>query len=113
MIKALIFDLDSCLSAANEVGEHLFASAFEAIRAANLGTIPEETLQAAFNDCWRFPFDFIASKYGFSEEMRSAGFEAFRRTEVREVMKGYGDLAVLAELPAKLFLVTSGFRRLQ
>jgi len=28
-------------------------------------------------------------------------------------MYGYGDLAVLAEIRAKLFLVTSGFRRLQ
>ena len=24
MIKAIIFDLDNCLAAANEVGEHLF-----------------------------------------------------------------------------------------
>jgi FMN phosphatase YigB (HAD superfamily) len=28
-------------------------------------------------------------------------------------MHGYGDLAVLREIPAKFFLVTSGFRRLQ
>jgi hypothetical protein len=28
-------------------------------------------------------------------------------------MHGYGDLALLAEIPAKLLLVTSGFRRLQ
>ncbi len=33
MIKALIFDLDNCLAAANEVEEHLFEPAFEAIRA--------------------------------------------------------------------------------
>ena len=113
MIKALIFDLDSCLSAANEVGDHLFGPAFAAIRAANPGVISEETLRAAFHDCWRFPFDFVATKYGFSETMRSAGFAAFSKTEVREPMHGYGDLSVLAELPARLFLVTSGFRRLQ
>lgn len=33
MIKALIFDLDNCLAAANGVEEHLFEPAFEAIRA--------------------------------------------------------------------------------
>lgn len=113
MIKAFIFDLDSCLAAANEVGAALFAPAFQAIRVANQGTVPEERLQAAFADCWRFPFDFIAAQYGFSPVMRQAGFDAFRKTEVTQPMFGYGDLAVLAELPGQLFLVTSGFRRLQ
>jgi putative hydrolase of the HAD superfamily len=113
MVNALIFDLDSCLAAANEVGEALFAPAFDAIRSANNGHVSEEQLKAAFADCWRFPFDFIANKYQFSDAMRSAGFDAFRQIEVRQPMKGYGDLHVLAELSVKLFLVTSGFRRLQ
>jgi FMN phosphatase YigB (HAD superfamily) len=113
MIKAMIFDLDSCLAAANEVGDQLFAPAFQAIRKASQGAVSEETLSAAFADCWRFPFDFIADKHGFSPAMRSAGFAAFSQVEVRQPMHGYGDLAALAEIPAKRFLVTSGFRRLQ
>jgi putative hydrolase of the HAD superfamily len=113
MIKAVIFDLDSCLAAANEVGEHLFERAFAAIRSANKGHISEELLNAALADCWRFPFDFISAKYGFSDGMRAAGFDAFRETEVTSRMQGYGDLEALKEIPAKLFLVTSGFRRLQ
>lgn len=113
MIAAVIFDLDSCLAAADEVGEALFAPAFQTIRAANNGLVSEARLSAAFTDCWRFPFDFIAGKYGFSPAMRSAGFAAFSRIEVTRPMHGYGDLEVLREIPAKLFLVTSGFRRLQ
>jgi putative hydrolase of the HAD superfamily len=113
VIKAIIFDLDSCLAAADEVGEALFADAFDAIRSANNGRLSEEQLTSAFRDCWRFPFDFICAKYGFSEPMRSAGFVAFSKTEVTTQMRGYGDLAALKELHAKLFLVTSGFRRLQ
>jgi len=95
------------------VGEILFARAFDAIRAANHGHVADEQLNAALTDCWRPPFDFIADKYGFSPEMRSAGFAAFSETEVTQPMHGYGDLAALHEIPAKLFLVTSGFRRLQ
>jgi putative hydrolase of the HAD superfamily len=113
MIKALIFDLDSCLAAADEVGGQLFEPAFQAIRSANHGTVAEPRLQAAFGDCWRFPFDHIADQYGFSPAMRAAGFAAFKKIEVRQAMHGYGDLDELAQLPAKLFLVTSGFRRLQ
>jgi len=113
MIKAIIFDLDSCLAAANEVGDELFAPAFTAIRAANDSTVPEAVLRAAFAECWRCAFDFVADKYGFTAAMRAAGWEAFTRTEVNEPMYGYGDLAVLKELPVQRFLVTSGFRRLQ
>jgi FMN phosphatase YigB (HAD superfamily) len=113
MIKALIFDLDSCLAPADEVGESLYTAAFQAIRSANDGRVSEEKLHAAFDDCWRFPFDSVAEKYGFSPAMRSAGFEALRQVEVRQPMRGYGDLASLAEIRAKCFLVTSGFRRLQ
>jgi FMN phosphatase YigB (HAD superfamily) len=113
MIKAIIFDLDNCLAAANEVGEHLFEPAFEAIRNANRGTLTAEQLAEAFNECWRHPLDFVAGKFGFSQEMLTAGWEVFSQTFVQTPMIGYGDLAILRELPFELYLVTSGFRRLQ
>ena len=62
MTKAIIFDLDSCLAAADEVGEQLFAPAFAAIRAANDGSVLEETLRAAFAECWRVAFDAVAMR---------------------------------------------------
>jgi FMN phosphatase YigB (HAD superfamily) len=113
MIRALIFDLDNCLASAKEVGEELCEPAFAAIRIANRGTVDEETLKEAFSECWRHPFDFVAAKYGFSNEMVSAGWNAFSQMEVETPMKGYPDLAVLRELTPDLYLVTSGFRRLQ
>ena len=113
MIKAIIFDLDNCLAAANEVGEHLFEPAFEAIRNANRGTLTAEQLAEAFKECWRHPLDFVAEKFGFSQEMLTAGWEVFSQTFVQTPMIGYGDLAILRELPFELYLVTSGFRRLQ
>jgi putative hydrolase of the HAD superfamily len=113
MIKALIFDLDNCLAPANEVGEDLVEPAFDAIRTANRGTVPEGTLREAFSECWRHPFDWVAQKYGFSTEMLTAGWDAFSRMEAQTPMKGYSDLGILPELSADLYLVTSGFRRLQ
>lgn len=113
MIKAIIFDLDNCLAAANEVGEHLFEPAFEAIRNANRGRLTAEQLAEAFKECWRHPLDFVAERFGFSKEMLAAGWEVFSQTTVQTPMIGYGDLAILRELPFELYLVTSGFRRLQ
>jgi putative hydrolase of the HAD superfamily len=113
MIKALIFDLDNCLAPANEVGEEFYQPAFEAMRNANLGVLSEAVLGEAFAACWRHPLDWVADQYGFSSAILSAGWQAFAALEISEPMVGYGDLAVLAELPASRFLVTSGFRRLQ
>jgi phosphoglycolate phosphatase-like HAD superfamily hydrolase len=110
---SIIFDLDSCLCAADELGRHLYEPAFQAIRDANAGLLPEERLSQAFAECWRFPFDEVATRYCFSAAMRRSGFRAFSAAVVTTSMHGYGDLDVLRELDAQLFLVTSGFRRLQ
>jgi FMN phosphatase YigB (HAD superfamily) len=113
MIEALIFDLDNCLAAAREVGDAFYRPAFEAIRQANRGAVPLETLDHAFDDIWRHPLDWVAERHGFSREMTAAGFSVFSTLEVDRKLSGYGDLSVLSELPARRFLVTSGFRRLQ
>ena len=113
MTKAIIFDLDSCLSAADEPGQQLFAPAFDAIIHANQGSHSPSVLQNAFADMWRLPFDFVAEKYGFTPAMKAAGWEVLTHLEVTTPMQGYGDLDVLKELPVQRFLVTSGFRRLQ
>jgi FMN phosphatase YigB (HAD superfamily) len=114
MIKALIFDLDNCLAAANEVGEDLFEPAFEAMRNANHGALSEAQLKEAFSECWRHPLDYVADKYRFSKEMLAAGWKIFAKTIVETPMKGYEDVAFLRDLlPVQLYLVTSGFRRLQ
>ena len=113
MIRALIFDLDNCLAAADEPGESLLEPAFAAIRAANHGTLSEAALQHAFADCWRHPLDWVASTHGFTSGMLKAGWDVMANTVVTQPMHGYGDLEVLASLPAERFLVTSGFTRLQ
>jgi putative hydrolase of the HAD superfamily len=113
VITALIFDLDNCLAPADEVGHELFEPAFEAMRQANQGTLPENLLERAFAEIWRHPMDWVAAKYGFSETILAAGWRVFVAMEVGHPMNGYGDLDILAELPSQRFLVTSGFRRLQ
>lgn len=113
MIKAIIFDLDNCLSPTEEIGNELCEPAFDAIRKANKGKISDNILAQAFSDIWRYPLDWVAKKYSFSPEMLTAGWEVFTRMEIKSPMQGYPDLNTLVELPVLRFLVTSGFRRLQ
>jgi putative hydrolase of the HAD superfamily len=111
--KAIVFDLDNCLCDARAVGEELFEPAFEAIRNANRGDVPEERLRQAFDECWFTSFDLVAKRYRFSDAMFRAGFDAFSRLEVAGPLEGYPDLPVLRQLAGDKYLVTSGFRRLQ
>ena len=113
MPKALILDFDNCIASAREVGADLYEPALEAIRKANSGTLSDEALEAAIEDVWRHPLDWVADQHGFSKAMRDAAWEVFTTIAVSRSMHGYGDLAFLAELPVQRFLVTSGFRRLQ
>ena len=95
MIEAILFDLDNCLSAADEVGPELLEPVFEAVRNANAGTVTRETLSEAFQACWRLPFDDVAERFGFSPAMRNAGFRAFADIEITGTMVGYSDLPIL------------------
>lgn len=113
MTKAIIFDLDNCLSAADESSRQLLEPVFTAVRAANHGTLSDEALERAFDECWRDAFDVVASRNSFSREMVQAGVRAAAHAEVTTPLHGYPDLGALRGLPATLFLVTSGFRRLQ
>jgi len=113
MIKAIIFDLDNCLAAAEETGRQLLVPTFDAIGRANHGTLTDDELERAFDACWGHSLDAVARKYGFSDEMLTAGWAENARAEVTVPMRGYPDLDAIRELPATLFLVTSGFRRLQ
>ena len=113
MIKAIIFDLDNCLSAADESSRVLLEPVFDAVRESNQGTLSECDLQQAFDECWRDAFDVVAYRHGFSRAMLEAGWSAAARAEITTPLQGYPDLGALRSLPGKLFLVTSGFRRLQ
>jgi len=113
MAQAIIFDLDNCLAPADAAGPELMAPMFAAIRQANRGLLSEATLERAFKECWRSSLDVVAAMHGFSEDMLAAAWHVGRRLEVRGPLEGYSDVPLLATLPAMLFLVTTGFRRLQ
>ena len=111
MIRALIFDLDNCLAAANEVGEQLVEPAFAAIRAANRGTLSEAALSEAISDARATHSTSSRKNTGFSDRDARSRLESFSSTAVETPMKGYDDLDVLRSCPRAL-LVTSS-RRLQ
>lgn len=112
-MKTVIFDLDNCLCPTTESGADLYDPAFTAIRSANDGSVADDALASAFSDMWSHAYDWVARKYCFTPAMMDAGWQALSQVEVNKRLVGYGDLHLLAKVPAERFLVTSGFRRLQ
>ncbi|MDE1146984.1 MAG: HAD hydrolase-like protein [Azospirillaceae bacterium] len=113
MIKAIIFDLDNCLSAADAIGPGLMDPVFQAIRATNAGTLDGAALLAAFADIWRLPLNVVAAVHGFTPAMRDAAWAATGDVVVTGPMAAYDDIGLLPAFDLPLFLVTTGFRRLQ
>ena len=113
MIPSVIFDLDYCLCAADEVGASEYEPVFAAIRRANAGALPEAVLAEAFAACMRFSFDVVAERFQFTAAMYRAGAEGFGAAEIATPMHGYPDLHAMRELRARRFLVTTGFPKLQ
>lgn len=112
-MKAIFFDLDNTLSAAEEVGNRFFDPVFSAMKAANDGSVPENLLDQVFTDIWQTAFDAVAAKYCLPKVMVEAGWKEYAELEMKKPMRGYPDLHMLKDLPVKRFLVTSGFRKLQ
>lgn len=110
--KVAIFDLDNCLLDARSVGT-LFEPAFEAIRHANQGALAPDVLEQAIGQCWYTAFDLVAERFGFTDAMRDAGLQQFRRMRVTGALQGYPDIALLPRVAMRRYLVTSGFRCLQ
>lgn len=110
MIKAIVFDLDNCLSAADQIPEVL-EPVFSVIRQANC--FSSEQLDAVILDLWRHPLDWVMQKHGFSADLQAKVWEAYKGLELPRPMRGYSDIGLLSTFEQKLFLVTSGFRRLQ
>src|SRR5215213_1659654 len=103
-MRCLIFDLDNCLAAADEVGEEMSGPVVAAIRAANHGTLSPDALDAALADLWVHSMDVVAEKHDFSEEMLAAGWRACAGIEMSRPMYGYGDLHLLPLLGDVRFL---------
>lgn len=112
-IRAIFFDLDSCLSAPDEFGHELLEPVIAAIGENNKSHYDEKELAEIFSEIWMNPFDFVVEKHRFPPLMRGEAWKAYSHLEVTTPMFGYSDLSELSRLPVMRFLITSGFRRLQ
>ncbi|MBB6500931.1 HAD family hydrolase [Pedobacter cryoconitis] len=110
---ALIYDLDDTIIPTRSIPSSTFKPVFDAIKYANQGVVPPNLLEQAFDDLWRMPFDIVASNFGFTDSMITAGRGALLNTDYQLTLVPFDDYQVVKEIMCKRFLVTTGITKLQ
>jgi putative hydrolase of the HAD superfamily len=108
MKKAFIVDLDNTVFPVPSIGEKLFAPLFSLLE--NSG---QKRMDEIRNDVMRKPFQWVASHYGLSDELKSQAIELLKTLEHKGPLTPFPDFAVLNSIQVDKFLVTTGFMRMQ
>jgi len=105
-IKAIIFDLDNTIYPVTSISDELFGELFSVLDEA--GVDPE-----AKQELTRRPFQWIADKFGFDEELKEKCLDILRHLSYDKPMVAFEDYHLLKGLTIDKFLVTTGFPKLQ
>lgn len=108
--KAIIFDLDNTLYAVSSIAGELFAPLFQLF--AESGEV-DDRLQLVKQDIMRKPYQWVAAKHGFSNDLTKKGLDLLRNATYGGPIEPFADYAAARDLPVAKFLVTSGFRSMQ
>lgn len=108
--KAFIYDLDNTVYPVASIGNELFASLFRLIRENGQFAGSFDKIR---DDIMRAPFQVVAQKYQFSEELTQQGIRLLRSLTYEGDIQPYPDYAEIRNIPGDRFLVTTGFRKLQ
>ena len=108
--KAIIFDLDNTLYAAESIGDELFSYLFTLIAAEGKHDHEMENIK---KDILKKPFQQVAVKYNFSEKLSDTAIAHLKNLTFTGIMEVFKDYKYLKNLPVEKYLVTSGFVKLQ
>jgi len=108
--KALIFDLDNTIYSVGSIGDELFAPLFKLIKEDGNH---EKDLENIKDETMRRPFQWVARKYNFSDELLQRGVDLLRNTNYVGKIKPFSDYTVVRDLVYDKYLVTTGFLKLQ
>lgn len=108
--KAIILDLDNTIYPVASIGDKLFHRLFALIE--NNGSFSGE-LAAVKTEIMRRPFQQVAHDFSFSNELKEQSIQLLTDLTYEEPMQPFEGYDLVASLPQKKFLVTTGFTRMQ
>lgn len=107
--KALIFDLDDTIYPIKSIADKLFADLYALIRENMTDTV----YQNAKEDLLTMPFQKVADRYHFSNNLKNEGMKISRETVFDGEMLPFEDYLPIRDLQIEKFLVTAGYTKTQ
>jgi len=108
--KAMIYDLDNTLYAVSDIGHELFKPLLDRIERS--GDHADE-MDDIKKDLMRKPYQEVAEKYGFEEELKRDGDEILKELTYDKKIDVFEDYRAILELPGDRYLVTTGYTKMQ
>jgi len=112
MKRALILDLDNTIYPVSSIAENLFGQLFKLID-ESAGNLNYEDLQHAKEELTRRPYQSVADKYNFGDELKNMGISILREFTYNLPMQPFEEYHHIKSTPLTKFLVTTGFSKLQ
>jgi putative hydrolase of the HAD superfamily len=109
-IKAFIIDLDNTIFATRLLGETLYKPLLDLIR---IHVTDEKSFFNIKNEMMFKPFNFVATKYHFSEDLIDEANAFLMNLRCLEPIDPFPDYQALLKIPVEKYLVTAGYRGLQ
>ena len=113
MNQLLIFDLDDTLFETKSISKKSVKSIFDKFESLLIKKFGEEMTEKIVPELWKFPFDFVAQKYKFTNNLNSEFARLVNEYEYQLNIKTFEDFGVVQNLKHEKILVTTGFLKLQ
>ena len=110
MIKAVIFDLDMCILDTHTLTGLFFQPVLDVLYNSNL---PPELKEKINYQLWTTSLDDAIEMFSVPGDIAERMKEAYRRIEVPDGIKTFGDEEYIRDLSVKKILVTTGYRKFQ
>jgi putative hydrolase of the HAD superfamily len=113
MNQLLIFDLDDTLFETKSINKKSVKPIFDKFGGLLIKRYGMEMSEKIVSEFWKLPFDFVAQKYKFNNNLNSEFASLVNEYEYQLNIKTFEDFGIIQSLQQEKILVTTGFLKLQ
>lgn len=113
MNQLLIFDLDDTLFETKSISKKSVKPIFDKFENLLIKRFGEVMTEKIVPELWKYPFDFVAQKYNFDNNLNSEFASLVNEYEYQLNIKTFEDFGIIQNLQQEKILVTTGFLKLQ
>jgi len=113
MNRLLIFDMDDTIFETKSISPAKIQPILDSFRSEAIKDYEEAEVNMIIAALWRNPFDDVAAKYHFSEQIKTNFAKNIAATDFEFDIKPFEDYALTKNIPGSRYLVTTGFKKFQ